>query len=133
MRRHHELPFGAEPAAEGVRFRLWAPRAPAVTLRLDGMGELAMHSSEGGWFELTTAAARAGSRYAYVVDGQAVPDPASRYQPEDVHGPSEVIDASDYVWRDAAWRGRRWEEIVLYELHVGTFSERGDFAGAQRH
>jgi maltooligosyltrehalose trehalohydrolase len=133
MRRHRELPFGAELAAEGVRFRLWAPRAQQVALRLEGMGELPMRGETGGWFHLTSAAARAGSRYAYVIDGRAVPDPASRHQPEDVHGPSEVIDAADYVWRDAAWRGRPWEEIVLYELHVGTFSERGDFAGVQRH
>ncbi len=129
MRRHHELPFGAELVADGVRFRLWAPRAEAVALRLDGVGELPMARAADGWFERTTDAARAGSRYRFVVDGQAVPDPASRYQPEDVHGPSEVIDPRSYEWQDAAWAGRRWEEIVLYELHTGSFSERGDFAG----
>ena len=133
MRRHRELPFGAELTRDGVRFRLWAPKANSVALRLDDPGELAMARSGGGWFELTTAAARAGSRYRYVIDGQAVPDPASRYQPEDVHGPSEVIDPRAYDWRDGDWRGRRWEEIVLYELHTGTFSERGDFAGVERH
>ena len=132
MRRHLELPFGAELSREGVRFRLWAPRAKAVALRLEH-GERPMARAGGGWFELTTAAARAGSRYRYVLDGQAVPDPASRYQPEDVHGPSEVIDPRSYDWRDTDWRGRRWEEIVLYELHTGTFSERGDFAGVERH
>ncbi len=132
MRRHLELPFGAELIREGVRFRLWAPRAKAVALRLEH-GERPMARAGGGWFELTTAAARAGSRYRYVLDGQAVPDPASRYQPEDVHGPSEVIDPRSYDWRDTDWRGRRWEEIVLYELHTGTFSERGDFAGVERH
>jgi len=133
MRRHRELPFGAELVREGVRFRLWAPQAQSVALRLEDPGELPMARAGGGWFELTTAAARAGSRYRYVVDGQAVPDPASRHQPEDVHGPSEIIDPRGYDWRDADWRGRRWEEIVLYELHTGTFSERGDFAGVERH
>ncbi len=129
MRRHHELPFGAELVAGGVRFRLWAPRARSVALRLDGVGDLPMVREEGGWFVLTTEAAAAGSRYRFVVDGMAVPDPASRHQAEDVHGASEVIDPRSYEWRDAAWPGRKWEEIVLYELHTGSFSERGDFAG----
>lgn len=133
MRRHHELSVGAEIVASGVRFRLWAPKAHTVTLRLEGTGELPMTAEGGGWFNLTTAAAHAGTRYRYVVDGQAVPDPASRHQPEDVHGPSEVIDPLSYEWHDAAWQGRRWDEIVLYELHTGTFSERGDFAGVQSH
>ena len=129
MRRHHELPFGAEAVAGGVRFRLWAPAAQAVALSLEGAVALPMRREEGGWFTLVTDAARVGSRYRFLVDGFAVPDPASRHQPEDVHGPSEVIDARSYDWGDAAWQGRPWEEIVLYELHTGSFSERGDFAG----
>ena len=133
MRRRHELPFGAELVDGGVRFRLWAPKAKSVALRLEHPGELPMARAGDGWFELTTAAARAGSRYRYIVDGQAVPDPASRYQPEDVHGPSEVIDPRAYEWNDARWRGRAWQEIVLYELHIGTFSEHGDFTGVERH
>ncbi|HEV2547780.1 MAG TPA: malto-oligosyltrehalose trehalohydrolase [Stellaceae bacterium] len=133
MRRHHELPFGAELTGGGVRFRLWAPRVGAVSLRLDGAGDRPMARDEGGWFSLTTDEARAGNRYRYVVDGHAVPDPASRHQPEDVHGSSEVIDPGAYEWRDDAWRGRAWEEIVLYELHAGSFSASGDFAGIARH
>jgi malto-oligosyltrehalose trehalohydrolase len=133
MRRHHELPFGAELVDDGVHFRLWAPRASTVVLRLEGAGEWPMERAEGGWFSLTTDEARAGTRYRYLIDGQAVADPASRHQPEDVHGPSEVIDARAYEWRDNAWRGRPWEEIVLYELHTGSFSESGDFAGIAGH
>src|ERR1700736_3486398 len=133
MRRHRELTFGAELVREGVRFRLWAPQAKSVAVRLDDPGELPMARADGGWFELITAAARAGSHYRYIVDGATVPDPASRYQPEDVHAPSEVIDPRSYDWADAEWRGRRWEDIALYELHTGTFSERGDFAGVERH
>ncbi len=86
-----------------------------------------------GWWVLTTATARPGSRYRYVVDGRAFPDPASRRQPEGVHGSSEVVDPEAYEWNDLGWRGRRWEEIVLYELHLGTFSGAGDFDGAVRH
>jgi maltooligosyltrehalose trehalohydrolase len=129
MKRHRELPFGAEPAPGGVRFRLWAPRAATVALRLEGVGDLSMTAEAGGWFERSTDAARAGSRYRFVVDGEAVPDPASRCQPDDVRGPSEVIDSRSYDWQDTGWTGRRWDEIVLYELHTGTFSEHGDFAG----
>lgn len=135
MRRRHELPFGAEPVAGGVRFRLWAPRAANVSLQLEGphRGVVAMDRQADGWFALTTDLARAGTRYRYLVDGQHFPDPASRAQPEGVHGPSEVIDPAAHDWRDAGWGGRPWEEIVLYELHLGTFSETGDFAGAERH
>ena len=62
--------------------------------------------------------------------GCACPDPASRYQPEDVHGPSEVIDPAAYVWRDAGWSGRPWEEAVVYELHIGAFTPEGTFRAA---
>ena len=131
MRHRHEGPFGAEVWADGVRFRLWAPRAQSVSLRLESPGpNLVPMVCEGeGWWALTTALARRGTRYRYVVDGNAFPDPASRHQPDGVHGPSEVVDPLAYDWNDLHWRGRRWEEIILYELHLGTFSETGDFAG----
>ncbi len=132
--RHHELPFGAELRADGVRFRLWAPRSETVSLLLKGVdrdrAELPMRSEPEGWFSLTTERATAGTLYRYIVDGMPVPDPASRFQPQGVHGPSEVIDPLAYRWHDAAWSGRAWEEIVIYELHVGAFSPGGDFADA---
>jgi malto-oligosyltrehalose trehalohydrolase len=131
MKRHHELPFGAEIVPGGVRFRLWAPAAKDVALSLGEGRPLPMAPEKGGWFSLVADAAGAGTRYRYVVDGMPVPDPASRHQPQDVHGPSEVIDPAAYDWRDAAWAGRPWEEIVLYELHVGAFTRRGDFAGVE--
>ena len=132
MRRAHELPFGAEPGAAGTRFRLWAPRAGTVRLRLEERGaELPMAREAGGVFSLTTAAAGPGSRYRYVADAGGFADPASRCQPEGAFGPSEVVDPRGFEWRDADWRGRRWEEIVLYELHVGAFSETGDFGGVE--
>jgi malto-oligosyltrehalose trehalohydrolase len=133
MRRQRELPFGAALVPEGVRFRLWAPKADAVELVLEGGPSLAMRRESGGWYALTTGRARAGTRYRFRIAGLAVPDPASRHQPEDVHGPSEVVDPGAYEWQDGAWCGRRWEEIVLYELHVGTFSGTGDFAGVAEH
>ncbi len=135
MRRRHELPFGAELLADGVRFRLWAPSAETVLLELEGAGRsrMAMAREADGWFALTTKLAGPGTRYRYQIAGRGLPDPASRCQPAGVHGPSEVVDPEAYLWHDASWRGRAWEEIVLYELHLGTFSETGDFDGAARH
>ncbi len=83
-----------------------------------------------GWHELTIAEAGPGTRYGFVVGGQLVPDPASRSNPDDVHGLSEVIDPAAYEWHDDNWRGRAWHEAVIYELHVGTFTARGNFAAA---
>ena len=132
--RHHQMPFGAEPTDGGTRFRLWAPRAADVSLLLEGSDRsIAMRREPGGWFSLTTADAAAGARYRYRVDGEPFPDPASRSQPLGVHGPSEVVEPRSYRWTDHGWRGRPWEEIVLYELHVGTFSQTGDFDGVAGH
>ena len=135
MHRRHELPGGAELVAGGVRFRLWAPRAGAVSLALDGDNEadLPMRPQPGGWFELTTDRARPGARYKYRVGSESYPDPASRFQPAGVHGASEVIDPHAHEWRDDAWRGRPWEEFIIYELHLGTFSDSGDYRGAIAH
>ncbi|HVY79551.1 MAG TPA: alpha-amylase family glycosyl hydrolase, partial [Steroidobacteraceae bacterium] len=125
--------WGALPLANGTRFRLWAPALERASVFLDGEREpLGMLAVEGGWHELTTNRAGVGSRYWFVLpDGTRVPDPASRFQPEDVGGPSEVIDTHRFAWTDASWRGRPWNEAVLYELHVGTFTPAGTFAGAQ--
>ena len=138
MKRRHSMPFGAECSEDGsVRFRLWAPAASRIDLSLENAGlengentrEIPMQRLDLGWFELTTHAAKAGSRYRLRVDGkQLVPDPASRFQPQDVHGPSEVIDPESFDWQDDAWNGRPWSEAVIYELHVGTFTPPGTFS-----
>jgi maltooligosyltrehalose trehalohydrolase len=137
------MPFGAwlEPAG-GARFRLWAPSSPRVALELQDFSggaprHLAMHAGQDGWHEIDMADARAGMRYKFIVqtaDAQtlAVPDPASRSNPEGVHGPSEIIDPHEYLWSNPAWRGRPWPDAVLYELHVGTFTEEGTFAAASQ-
>lgn len=138
MKRRHLMPFGAQCDAErGVRFRLWAPGARAVELCLEApqsCAALSMGRLEGGWFELATHAAAPGTRYRYRINGaQLVPDPASRCNPQDVHGASEVIDPAAYEWHDGNWRGRPWHEAVLYEVHVGAFTPAGTFeAAAQR-
>lgn len=133
MQRRHPMPFGAEVLGDGgVQFRLWAPGATRVDLCLErGAPDaiLPMECEPKGWFSLTTEEAESGTRYRYRIDGGLrVPDPASRFQPEDVHGPSQVVDPRSWRWTDADWRGRAWEETVLYELHVGAFSAEGTFA-----
>ncbi|WGF89310.1 malto-oligosyltrehalose trehalohydrolase [Marinivivus vitaminiproducens] len=129
----HFGPHGAAVLEDGtVRFRLWAPGRPAIRLAIEGGDTLPMMPEGEGWFGLTTERAKAGSLYRFVLeDDTAVPDPASRFQPEDVHGPSEVIDPRSYAWRQADWRGRPWHETVVYELHVGAFSPRGTYAGVE--
>ena len=131
----HAMPFGAELRPDGsIRFRLWASAQQRVSVALlDRDAVLPLCKQENGWFELVTDAAQVGSRYRLELqDGMRVPDPASRYQPEDVHGPSVVIDPRAYSWRVDGWRGRPWHEAIFYELHVGAFGPEGDFDGVRR-
>lgn len=135
MKRKHEMPFGAQRQNgddETVRFRLWAPKASTVALQLNNPERhLPMLQLDEGWFELVTTAS-AGAHYAFKIDDQhVVPDPASRLQPSGVHGASEVVDPMAFNWTDSNWRGRPWDEGVIYELHVGTFSPEGTLAGAE--
>ena len=135
MRRLHTMPFGAECLADGrVRFRLWAPKAREVGLCMGEAkrgGSLPMQRVA-GWFELVTDQAGAGMRYKFQIDGgPEVPDPASRLQPQDVQGPSEVVDAASFEWEDQEWGGRSWEEAIIYEVHVGTFTPEGTFAAVE--
>jgi len=125
----HDLPFGASLLPSGAtRFRFWAPARKQVSVEIEGAAPVPMKPVDGGWFEAEAPCA-AGARYRYRLDnGVAVPDPGSRGQADDVHGPSLVVDPCGYEWRHAGWRGRPWHETVLYELHVGTF---GGFAGVQ--
>jgi maltooligosyltrehalose trehalohydrolase len=132
--RRHDMPFGAQLTEQGVRFRLWAPGCEQVGLCLEGQRPaLPMQAVNDGWFERTVPEAGPGTRYRFAVSGGLrVPDPASRFNPDDVHGASQVIDPAAFLWQDDDWRGRPWEEAVLYELHVGTFSPEGSFAGVMR-
>jgi maltooligosyltrehalose trehalohydrolase len=128
------MPFGAELTEDGrVRFRLWAPNAKQVDVSLVEDARLLPMTALGeGWHELVTSAARAGSLYRYRINGEnEVPDPASRRNPQDVHGPSEVVDPTEFEWTDAGWQSRPWHEAVVYELHVGTFTPEGTFAGVE--
>jgi maltooligosyltrehalose trehalohydrolase len=136
MGHSHSMPFGAEVREDGsVRFRLWAPKAQRVVLCLENSqrDHIPLMQLEHGWFEVITRQAHAGSRYRFQIDGGAeVPDPASRFQPLDVHGPSEVIDPLAFDWKDDRWSGRPWEEAVIYELHVGAFTPKGTFRATEQ-
>ena len=135
MRHRHAMPFGAEPRGpDATRIRLWAPTARRVAVDLEVAGRravLPLQAAPDGWFEAPAAPAGPGASYAFRVDGgPALPDPASRWNPLGVHGPSVIVDPLAFAWPDAAWRGRPWPEAAIYELHVGTFTAAGTFAAA---
>jgi maltooligosyltrehalose trehalohydrolase len=118
--------FGAKCTTDGASFRLWAPAAKRVELLLDRPRPMARDDQ--GWFTADVAGAGPTTRYKYRIDGEIdVPDPASAFQPEDVFGPSEVIDHDRFAWRARDWRGRPWQDTVLIETHVGTFTPQGTY------
>ncbi|MPZ97805.1 MAG: malto-oligosyltrehalose trehalohydrolase [Dehalococcoidia bacterium] len=125
--------LGAWPDGDAVRFRVWAPTVQSVMLRFEDKGAPEAHAMERdpeGYHTARIEGLRAGVRYRYLLDGRGpFPDPASRFQPEGVHGPSEVVDPA-FDWTDEAWRGLDPQNTVLYELHVGTFTRKGTFAAA---
>ena len=135
LRHRLRLPFGAELLApDRTRFRLWAPACARVAVAIEGRDEVAMLTVGDGWFEIDVECG-AGTRYRYRIepadggDSLLVPDPASRAQADDVHGPSLVIDPESYRWTHDLWRGRAWCETVIYEIHAGL---AGGFVGVQR-
>ncbi|MCC5089907.1 malto-oligosyltrehalose trehalohydrolase [Xanthomonas campestris] len=121
--------WGAWPAGDGqVRFALWAPDAHTVEVIFDSGERAALQRQDDGFFSGVVACAL-DARYRYRVDGQTpVPDPASRWQPDGVHGSSAVQRVDGYHWTHTQWQGRPWDEAVIYELHVGAC---GGYAGVQ--
>lgn len=116
-----------------VRFRLWAPAENTVTLLAAGQ-EIAMEAGQGGWHTVETDHAGPGTPYAFrLADGSQIADPASHAQQAGMEGPSLVVDHDAYDWQNPGWKGRPWEEAVLYELHIGTFTPEGTFKAAIAH
>jgi maltooligosyltrehalose trehalohydrolase len=124
-----ERPLGTTVLGDGrVRFRVWAPKPDEVRLRLGGTDH-AMRDAGLGVYELEVEAA-AGDDYWYVLDGKRLPDPCTRLQPRGLRGPSRIVDPGAWTWTDEAWEGVTLRDLVLYELHVGTFTAEGTFDAA---
>jgi maltooligosyltrehalose trehalohydrolase len=126
--------LGAWIEGSGVRFRVFAPDRTSVELvREDGPpagSPLPLERDGEGYWSVLAEGAGAGALYRYRLDGEGpFPDPASRFQPQGVHGPSQVVDPASFAWTDGGWRGVGLEKLVVYELHVGTFTRAGTFAG----
>lgn len=136
MEREHpnrRLPVGAELTARGVHVRVWAPaRRQVEVVPKDGSQSQLLTPEENGYFSGYLAGAPAGLLYRFRLDGagRLYPDPASRFQPEGPHGPSEVIDPSAFAWTDAGWGGVSLPGQVIYEMHVGTFTREGTWDAA---
>lgn len=120
--------------AGGVSFRVWAPAHERVAVVIDGR-DFPLLPREHGYFESVITDAHAGTLYRIRLDDdrETFPDPASRFQPEGPHGPSQVVDASTYAWGDRQWRGITMKDAVLYEVHVGTFTREGTYGAAMQH
>jgi len=123
-----ERPLGAYPHADaGVEFRVWAPHARAVALRL-GDQDLDLEHAGYGVYE-AIAPAQAGDDYWFVLDGRPLPDPCSRWQPDGVRGPSRIVD----LLGPAPFTPPVTRDLVIYELHIGTFTDEGTFDAAIEH
>ncbi len=127
--------LGATPVpGGGVHFRVWAPRVRQLSVFLPRrQGTPVPLSAEGnGYFSGVVAGIAEGERYLYLLDGKtARPDPAARFQPEGVHGPSQVVALDRYTWHDLDWTGVPLADYIVYELHVGTFTPAGTFDGCK--
>ncbi len=117
-----------------VSFNIWAPRVNELSVRIvsgSRKGDIPLEKDPMGYFRCSEVNACAGDRYLYLLNGNAAyPDPASRFQPDGVHGPSEIVDPAEFKWRDNDWKGLPLEDYLIYELHVGTFTEEGTFKAA---
>ncbi|HEV2187955.1 MAG TPA: malto-oligosyltrehalose trehalohydrolase [Stellaceae bacterium] len=130
------LPVGADVQPDGgVHFRVWAPAARTVAVECEGAAPLVLSPEPDGYFSGLAEAASAGTRYRFRLDQRepALPDPASRFQPDGPHGPSEVIDPTHFAWNDRDWRGLSPSHLVIYEMHAGTFTAEGSWVAAMAH
>ena len=125
--------MGAQCAPGGVEFRVWAPQARRAEVLIEGRAPQVLRPEPHGFFAALVPEAKVGERYRFRLDGgPALPDPASRFQPDGVHGASEIVAADAYAWNDSTWEGVEPSRAVLYELHVGTFTPQGTWEAAQR-
>ena len=128
----NNLTCGATSNGDSADFRVWAPARRAIKLRLLSGGTVRkLPMQRAGEDFVATIPAKAGDRYLYTLDdGLEVPDPVSRFLPEGVHGPTEIVDPNSFKWTDQEWRGLELRDYVIYELHLGTFTPEGTFDAA---
>lgn len=123
--------LGAELISDGVRFRVWAPLHDRLAVQVEGSRPHWLARDDEGYFSGLVTGLRAGARYRWLLpSGEFIADPASRFQPEGPHGPSEVVDPRRFEWTDRDWAGRPLEEHIIYELHLGTFTPSGTWREA---
>ena len=128
---HQERRHGPQVTDQGVVFNLWAPTAKSVELLEQGHHPRRMPEDQDGWYQCLSTSAHVGSRYQFRINGDLiVADPASLFQPDDVAQPSQVINLASFS-DDIPYAGRPWAEAVIYELHVGTFTPEGTYAGIE--
>jgi maltooligosyltrehalose trehalohydrolase len=128
-----KLPVGAEVTRGGVHFRVWAPASKHAAVQLISRGTtqtIALEEEADGYFSGLVPEARVNMLYKFQLDSGAFPDPASRYQPQGPHGPSQIIDSTTFHWTDTDWRGAAREGQVIYEMHIGTFTPKGTWVSA---
>lgn len=127
-------PVGAEISGAGVHFRVWAPIRSKIEVVVEGGPVVPLRAEENGYFSGYGAEVTEGMRYRFRLDdGHALyPDPATRFQPDGPHGPSQVIDPTTFEWEDHDWRGVPSTGQVLYEMHIGTFTPEGTWASASQ-
>ena len=115
---------------QGSSFKVWAPERDSVSVKIVSgrPREIPLRKDAQGYFAGVAEGVGAGDRYVYVLNqNNSYPDPASRFQPEGVHGPSQIIDPFEYSWSDDEWKGMPWQDFIIYELHVGVFTKEGTF------
>src|SRR6202030_4790044 len=123
---------GAEPQQAGVFFRTWSTGKKEVSVAIIGehggvIREIPMERETSGYYSAVDPASSPGTLYKYRLDGNLVPDIASRFQPQGVHGPSQVVDGRSFHWTDSGWKPAALHELVIYEVHVGTFTREGTY------
>jgi maltooligosyltrehalose trehalohydrolase len=136
MTTTRKSPIGAEyRPREGTHFRVWAPSAKTVDVVFEsGHAPVPLQPDDDGYFSGLGAQAKPGTRYRFRLDGgDAFPDPASRWQPDGPHGPSEVVALDAFAWSDGNWKGVGPLGQVIYEMHIGTFTPEGTYAAAEEH
>src|SRR5688572_1946842 len=131
-RTRRRLPIGAEPLSNGVSFRVWAPSRSEARLVIEGGGIHPLTREENGYFSGLLKDAGPGTLYRFRLDDDKTlyPDPASRFQPNGPHGPSEVVNPKSFRWSDHGWKGVTLKGQVIQEVHIGTFTPEGTWAAA---